>query len=97
VNGLGLPMQTLWWINRATGLVLLVQFTVVLLLGIASPARRLPFRIPAFVTNELHRKLALMTMALLGVHIASAWIDTFVTIPWYSVVVPFTSPVSCVP
>lgn len=86
------PSQTLWWLNRATGLVLLVQFTLVVILGVLSTARRLPFKMPAFVTNELHRKLALMTVALLGIHIVTAVLDSYVDIDVWDAVVPFASP-----
>ncbi len=90
--GLELPSQTLWWLNRATGIVLLVQLTVVVMLGIGSSVRALPFRMPVFVTNELHRKLALMTLSLLVVHIVTAVLDSFVDISWLDSVVPFLSP-----
>lgn len=91
-SGDGLPSQTLWWLNRATGLVLLVQFTVVLILGMMSTSAGLPLRIPLFITNELHRNLALMTVALLGVHIVTAVLDSFVDIDVWDAFLPYGSP-----
>ncbi|MHB8274595.1 MAG: ferric reductase-like transmembrane domain-containing protein, partial [Dermatophilaceae bacterium] len=38
-----------------------------------------------------HRNLSLLTVAFLGVHIATALADGYVHIPWLSTVVPFTS------
>lgn len=83
------PSQTLWWLNRSTGLVLLILLTLVVLLGIVSTGRWLPFKLPAFVSNELHRNVALLTIALLVVHIATAVLDDYVNISPVDALVPF--------
>lgn len=81
----------LWFANRATGLVLLVLFTVVVLLGVLStvlPARPRR-RLPSFVSQALHRSSALLSVALLGAHIGTAVLDDYVDIGWVDAVVPF--------
>lgn len=79
----------LWYLNRATGVVLLVLFTLVVVLGILStrnPRRR---GIPRFVTQGLHRNLAYVASALLVGHVASAVVDTYVDIRWTQAVLPW--------
>ncbi len=79
----------LWYLNRATGVVLLVLLTLVVLLGILStrnPRRRW---IPRFVTQGLHRNLALVGAALLAAHVVSAVVDTYVDIRWAQAVLPW--------
>ena len=80
----------LWYLNRGTGLVLLVLYTVVLVAGIAATRRRPGPRIwPRFAGQALHRSLGLLAAALLVVHASSAVVDTYVDIPWWQALVPF--------
>lgn len=79
----------LWFANRGTGIVLLVLYTLVVVLGIVSASGRGPGRfIPRFVTQGLHRNLALLATALLAAHIATAVIDTYVDIRWFDAFLP---------
>ena len=82
--------QGLWFISRGSGLVLLVLLTVVMVLGISTRAGWAPR--PRFATAELHRTLALFAVALLGLHVATAILDPYVTIGWAATVIPFASP-----
>lgn len=81
----------MWFANRATGIVLLVLFTLVVVLGVlatvlpARPRRRLP----SFVSQSLHRSSALLAVGLLGAHIATAVVDDYVDIGWRDAIVPF--------
>jgi sulfoxide reductase heme-binding subunit YedZ len=84
--------QWLWFISRGSGLVLLVLFTVVLALGTATRLGWAPRRWPRFAVAELHRTLALFTVALLGLHAATAIADPYVSIGWAATVLPFLSP-----
>ncbi|MHB8185211.1 MAG: ferric reductase-like transmembrane domain-containing protein [Dermatophilaceae bacterium] len=81
----------LWYASRATGVVSLILFSTVAILGImVNRQGRLP-GLPRFAVTGLHRNLSLLTVAFLGVHIATALADGYVHIPWLSTVVPFTS------
>jgi predicted ferric reductase len=81
----------LWYASRATGVVCLVLFSLVAILGIiVNRQGRLP-GLPRFAVTGLHRSLSLLTVAFLGIHIVTAIADGYVHIPWLSTIVPFTS------
>jgi predicted ferric reductase len=81
--------MTLWYVNRATGLICLMLFTTVVLLGVAVRTRtRLP-GLPRFGTVALHRSVSLISLVFLGAHIASAVADSYVSIGLTDVLVPF--------
>jgi DMSO/TMAO reductase YedYZ heme-binding membrane subunit len=84
--------QWLWFISRGSGLVLLVLFTAVVVLGTATRLGWAPPRWPRFVAAELHRSLALFAVALLGLHVVTAIADPYVSIGWAATAVPFLSP-----
>jgi sulfoxide reductase heme-binding subunit YedZ len=84
--------QWLWFLSRGSGVVLLVLFTTVVMLGIAVRNRPAPRRWPRFVTAELHRTLSLFAVGLLALHVVTAIADPYVTIGWAAVAVPFLSP-----
>ena len=80
-----------WFASRATGVVSLVLFSLVAILGIlVNRQGRLP-GLPRFAVTGLHRNLSLLTVAFLGMHIVTAIVDGYAHIPWLSSVVPFTS------
>jgi len=80
-----------WFASRATGVISLVLFSVVAILGILINRQgRLP-GLPRFAVTGLHRNLSLLTVAFLGMHIVTAIVDGYAHIPWLSSVVPFTS------
>jgi sulfoxide reductase heme-binding subunit YedZ len=82
--------QGLWYVSRGSGLALLVAVSAVLVLGVARlvPAPKCQAR---FVLAELHRTLALFSVAFLGLHVVTAILDPFVTIGWAATVLPFAS------
>jgi sulfoxide reductase heme-binding subunit YedZ len=84
--------QWLWFISRGSGLVLLVLFTAVMMLGAATRLGWAPRRWPRFVTAELHRALSLFAVALLSLHVVTAIADPYVSIGWAATVLPFLSP-----
>ena len=49
-------------------------------------------RVPRFVTQAVHRNLALLGVLFLVVHVLAAVVDEFVEIRWWHALVPFTSP-----
>jgi sulfoxide reductase heme-binding subunit YedZ len=60
-------------------------------LGISGGVGWTSTRWPRFVTQGLHRNLALLAVAFIVVHIATSVIDTFSPIRWLDAVVPFVS------
>ena len=83
--------QGLWFVSRASGLVLLVLFSVVIVLGVAARTGAAPGHWPRFVFVEMHRTLALFLVAFLALHVMTAILDPFVSIGWAATVLPFTS------
>ena len=83
--------QGLWFVSRATGLALLVLFSAVMVLGVAARLGSAPRRWPRFVSSELHRALALFSVAFLALHVVTAILDPFVSIGWAATVLPFAS------
>jgi sulfoxide reductase heme-binding subunit YedZ len=83
--------QDLWYVSRASGLTLLILFSAVMVLGVASRLGSAPRRWPRFVFPEVHRTLALFSVAFLALHVLTAILDSFVTIGWAATVLPFAS------
>ncbi|MGA8246883.1 MAG: ferric reductase [Nocardioides sp.] len=79
---------TLWYLNRSTGLVLLLLLTITTVLGVLSTGQGGRI-VPRFVGQALHRNLALVSVVLLVVHVTTAVVDTFVDIRWWQAVVPW--------
>ncbi|MCL2454944.1 MAG: ferric reductase-like transmembrane domain-containing protein [Micrococcales bacterium] len=79
----------LWYLNRATGVVLLVLFTAAVVLGVLSMGGKPGRGVPRFALQALHRNLALLAVVALTAHVLTAVIDTYVDIRWWHAVVPF--------
>lgn len=79
----------LWFLNRGTGIVVLLALTLSLCLGILSAGRRSGGRLPAFVPQYLHRNLSVLALALTAVHAATAVLDTYVDIRWWQAFSPW--------
>jgi sulfoxide reductase heme-binding subunit YedZ len=80
-----------WYASRATGIVALLLLTAVLVLGmLVNRQGRLP-GLPRFAVTDLHRNLSLLSVAFIAVHVLTAVLDTYVSIPLTSAVVPFAS------
>ena len=85
------PGSAFWYASRATGVISLILFSIVAILGIlVNRQGRLP-GLPRFAVTGLHRNLSLLTVAFLGTHIVTAIVDGYAQIPWLSTVVPFSS------
>ena len=80
----------LWYTTRATGLVALVLLTATMFVGILT-AGRAKSRWPAFARADIHRRLAVLTVVFLAIHVLTSVLDTYVDINWLTIVVPFTS------
>ena len=81
--------QALWFVSRASGLALLAAFSAAVVAGVA--ARLGPERL-RLAAGELHRTLALFSVAFLGLHVVTAILDPYVTIGWAATVLPLASP-----
>ena len=80
-----------WYASRATGVVALVLLTVVLAIGIAISRQSRVAGLPRFAVTDLHRNLSLLAVAFLGVHVLTAVLDSYVSIPVLAIVIPFAS------
>ena len=80
-----------WYASRATGIVALLLLTVVFVLGLLVTRQgRLP-GLPRFAVTSLHRNISLLAVAFVAVHVLTAVLDTYVSIPLVSAVIPFAS------
>lgn len=89
---IALTSPYLWYVTRATGLVALVLFTIVVCLGTLVSNRVGGGSVGRFELNELHRSVSMMAMAFLVLHVVTTVIDSYVPTGWLSTVVPLTSP-----
>jgi sulfoxide reductase heme-binding subunit YedZ len=89
--------QGLWFLSRGSGLVLLLLFSVIVVIGVAVASGSVSRRWPRFAVAEMHRTLSLFAIALLALHVITAMLDPFVTIGWAAALVPFASPYRTAP
>ena len=82
---------TLWYTTRATGIVSLVLLTMTLLFGILTAGRVRSRSWPAVAQSDLHKRVSILAMVFLSIHVLTAVLDTYVHLGWASVVVPFSS------
>lgn len=83
--------QLLWYTTRATGVVALVLLTASVVLGVLTSLRFGTSNWPRFTLQDLHKRISLLSMFFIGLHVVTAVSDTFAPIGWISVFVPFTS------
>jgi sulfoxide reductase heme-binding subunit YedZ len=83
--------KDLWYLMRGSGLVALILLTLTLIGGIVNIRRFATPRWPRAVTGLLHRNVALLAVVFLGVHVATAALDSYVAVGWLAAVIPFTS------
>ena len=81
----------LWYATRASGLMALVLLTVTMVLGLVTTTRARARNWPGFAQQEMHRRISILAVVFLGIHVVTSVLDTFVNISWLAVVVPFTS------
>lgn len=78
----------LWFLNRGTGVTLLVVLTLSLSLGMLAAGRRAGGPVPAFVPRSLHRNLSMIGLALVVLHAVTAVVDSYVDIRWWQALSP---------
>ena len=94
---IALTSPYLWYTTRATGLVTLVLFTLVVSLGTLVANRVGGTTVGRFELNELHRTIASVAIVFLAIHIVTTVIDSYVATGPLAVVVPFISPYKRLP
>ena len=82
----------LWYTTRATGIVALILFTLVVSLGTFVANRIGGTYVGRFELNELHRSVSIIAVIFLVIHITSTVVDSYVPTGWISILVPMTSP-----
>lgn len=83
--------QTLWFATRGAGVVSMLLFSAVTCLGILTVMRVQSPSWPRFLTVELHRNVALLSVVFLVVHIVTAIVDPFTSLGVLAAAVPFAS------
>ena len=83
--------QILWFATRGAGVVSLLLFSAVTCLGILTVMRWQSASWPRFLTAELHRNLALLSVVFLAIHIVTAILDPFTALGVLAAAVPFAS------
>jgi sulfoxide reductase heme-binding subunit YedZ len=81
-----------WYITRAAGMVSLILLTAGVCLGLLTAARWQRPGWPRFLTAEVHRTIALLSVVFLVVHVVVAVVDPYASLGWASAMVPFSSP-----
>jgi sulfoxide reductase heme-binding subunit YedZ len=84
--------ETLWYATRATGIMAMILMTAVVVLGILTVRRTSGRWWPAFVLQDLHKRISILSVVFLAFHILTSVLDTYVHIGWFAILVPFTSP-----
>ena len=69
----------------------LVLFTLTMVLGITTTTRARARSWPGFAQQEMHRRISMIAVVFLGIHVLTSVLDTYVNISWAAIVVPFTS------
>ncbi len=81
----------LWYATRASGLMALILLTVTMVLGLTTTTRARARNWPGFAQQEIHRRISILAVVFLGIHVLTSVLDTYVNISWAAVVIPFTS------
>ncbi|HEY1223444.1 MAG TPA: ferric reductase-like transmembrane domain-containing protein [Acidimicrobiales bacterium] len=88
---IALTTPYLWYTTRATGIVALILFTLVVTLGTLVANRIGGTIVGRFEINELHRSLSIVAMVFLVIHILTTVLDSYVSTGLISAFIPMTS------
>jgi methionine sulfoxide reductase heme-binding subunit len=78
-----------WYLTRSTGTTALILLTLSLVLGVVDVGRYTTTRMPRFVVDGMHRSVSLLAVVFLVVHIVTAALDSFASIPLIDAIIPF--------
>jgi DMSO/TMAO reductase YedYZ heme-binding membrane subunit len=81
----------IWYATRASGLMALILLTLTMIMGITTTSRARARNWPGFAQQEMHRRISILAVVFLGIHVVTSVLDTYVNISWVAVVIPFTS------
>jgi predicted ferric reductase len=84
----------LWYTTRASGIVSLILLTLTMVLGLTTTSRARSRNWPGFAQQEIHRRISILAVVFLAIHVLTSILDIYVHIGWFAIVVPFTSPYS---
>ncbi len=84
----------LWYTTRASGIVSLILLTLTMVLGLTTTSRARSRNWPGFAQQEIHRRISILAVVFVAIHVLTSILDTYVHIGWFAIVVPFTSPYS---
>src|SRR5674476_1534063 len=88
---IALTSPYLWYSTRATGMVTMVLFTIVVALGTFVANRIGGTIIGRFEINELHRSVSIIAVVFLAIHVVTTIADSYVPTGFISIFVPMTS------
>jgi sulfoxide reductase heme-binding subunit YedZ len=83
--------QVLWFAARGAGIVSLLLATAVVCLGLLTAARFERPAWPRFLTVELHRSVALVSVIFVAIHVVTAVLDPYASLGFIAAIVPFAS------
>jgi methionine sulfoxide reductase heme-binding subunit len=81
----------IWYTIRASGLMALILLTLTMVMGITTTTRARARHWPGFAQQEMHRRISILAVVFLGIHVLTSVMDSFVHISWAAIVIPFTS------
>ena len=94
---IALTSPWLWYLSRATGIVSLCLLTLVMALGVGTATRAGGRFLLRFEVAELHRRLSLLSVMFVAVHVTSTVLDTYVPTGALAAVVPGASSYKTIP
>lgn len=89
--------QVLWFAARGAGAVSLLMLTASVVFGLVTVTRFQHAGWPRFFTYEMHRRISLMSIAFLAVHVLAAVLDPFTNLGLAAALVPLASTYRPVP
>jgi methionine sulfoxide reductase heme-binding subunit len=81
----------IWYAARASGVAAYVVLTITVSIGLSLGGKAQSRRWPRFATEDIHRFGGLLVGSLIGVHVLSIAVDSFLPFSLKQLVVPFTA------
>jgi sulfoxide reductase heme-binding subunit YedZ len=89
--------QVLWFATRGAGAVSLLMFTAATCLGLVTVARFQAAGWPRFFNYEMHRRVSLLAIVFLAIHVLTAVFDPFTSLGLGAALIPLASTYRPVP
>jgi methionine sulfoxide reductase heme-binding subunit len=83
--------QFLWFVARGSGIVTLLLTTASVCFGLLTVARFWHEEWPRFFNLEMHRRISLLTIVFLVIHVVTAVLDPFAKLGWSAAFIPLVS------